>query len=80
MILQLHEAPNFGCPPDGRNSACSAQQKAPTHNYMNYTDDACMTELTKGQIERMLNHIQTYRSDLLIGPDVQDAPSVASGS
>lgn len=75
-----HEAPNFGCPPDGRNGACSAQQKAPTHNYMNYTDDACMTELTKGQIERMLDHIQTYRSDLLIGPDVQDAPSVASGN
>jgi hypothetical protein len=63
-----HEGPNWGCPPDGRNGACSPQGKAPIHNYMNYTDDACMTELTNGQIERMKNQILTYRSGLLIGP------------
>jgi hypothetical protein len=63
-----HEGPNFSCPPDGRNGACSPQDKAPIHNYMNYTDDACMIEFTKGQIERMLDQIQTYRPGLLIGP------------
>lgn len=65
-----HQEPVFGCPPGGRNGACSAQEQAPIHNYMNYTDDHCMTEYTQGQIERMLDQIQTFRQGLLIGPDV----------
>jgi len=65
-----HSAANSGCPPDGNNGACSQQEKAPIHNYMNYTDDACMTEFTKGQIERMQDCIQTYRSGLFVGPNV----------
>jgi hypothetical protein len=64
-----HLDSNFGCPPDGNNGACSQQEKAPIHNYMNYTDDACMTEFTKGQTERMQDMIQTYRSGLFVGPN-----------
>jgi hypothetical protein len=75
-----HGGPNFGCPPDGRNGACSPQEKAPIHNYMNYTDDACMTEFTKGQIERMKDQIQTYRSTLPIGPNVAVAAALRTGT
>lgn len=75
-----HEGPNFGCPPDGRNGACSPQDKAPIHNYMNYTDDVCMTEFTKGQIERMLDQILTYRSTLFIGPNVPVATALRTGT
>jgi len=73
-----HSDPNFGCPPDGNNGACSQQEKAPIHNYMNYTDDACMTEFTKGQIERMQDCIQTYRSGLFIGPNVTVAAAAST--
>jgi Pregnancy-associated plasma protein-A len=70
-----HEAPNEGCPSPGRNGACSAQEQAPIHNYMNYTHDSCMTEFTNGQFDRIKDSIQTYRSGLLIGPD---APVVST--
>jgi Pregnancy-associated plasma protein-A len=70
-----HERPNFGCPSTGRNGACSTQEVAPVHNYMNFTDDACMTEFTKGQFERIQDQIQTYRPGLIIGPDIVVAAS-----
>jgi hypothetical protein len=73
-----HSSPNFGCPPEGNNGACSQQEKAPIHNYMNYTDDACMTEFTKGQIERMQDLIQTYRSGLFVGPNVTVAAAAST--
>lgn len=69
-----HSSPNFGCPPAGSNGACSTEEQAPTHNYMNYTDDECMTEFSKGQIERVLDLTQLYRPGLIIGPDVMVAP------
>lgn len=75
-----HASPNSGCPPAGRNGACSPQQKAPTHNYMNYTDDACMTEFTRGQIERMQDLIQTYRSTLFVGPNVSVGTALTRAS
>ena len=65
-----HSGPNFGCPPDGNNGACSQQEKAPIRNYMNYTDDACMTEFTERQNERVQDMIQTYRSGLFVGPNL----------
>ncbi len=64
-----HEGPVFGCPGDGSNGACNPGEKAPIHNYMNYTDDGCMNEFTDGQFERIFDQILTYRSGLLIGPD-----------
>jgi hypothetical protein len=31
------------------------------HNYMDYSDDACLTEFTPGQIVRLKNQISTFR-------------------
>ena len=40
----------------------------PVHNYMTYTDDACLNQFTDGQGERMENMIATYRPGLLENP------------
>ncbi len=40
----------------------------PVHNFMTYTDDACLDEFTTGQGERMEDMIATYRPGLLENP------------
>ncbi len=40
----------------------------PVHNFMTYTDDACLNEFTDGQGIRMNNMIATYRPGLLENP------------
>ena len=40
----------------------------PVHNFMTYTDDACLNQFTDGQGERMENMIATYRPGLLENP------------
>ena len=44
------------CPSDAGND--------PIHNYMNYTDDACIYEITNGQWDRINFMISTYRPNL----------------
>lgn len=50
----------FGCPV-GRNT-CPAAGVDPIHNYMDYTDDACMDNFTAGQIARMDSAWGSYRA------------------
>lgn len=63
-----HSAANYGCPAPGRNGACNASQQAPIHNFMNYTDDACMTEFTPGQDTRATEMVTLYRPVLTGNP------------
>ncbi|WAS90296.1 zinc metalloprotease [Nannocystis punicea] len=53
------KSPAFGCP-EGRNT-CPAAGVDPIHNYMDYTDDACMNNFTAGQATRMKGQMTTYR-------------------
>lgn len=55
-------SPAFGCP-IGRDS-CTGKGKAgldPIRNFMDYTEDACMTNYTPGQFSRMQKMLATYR-------------------
>jgi len=55
-------SPAFGCP-IGRNT-CPQPGDDPIHNYMDYTDDACYSELTSGQTGRMQSIVAAYRPSL----------------
>ena len=51
---------NSGCPASA--SSCGSQD--PIHNYMNYTDDACLWEFTPEQVNRMRCTLENWRPDL----------------
>ncbi|UNI16227.1 hypothetical protein JDV02_002686 [Purpureocillium takamizusanense] len=53
------DSPSRGCP-TGRDS-CPAPGLDPIHNYMDYSDDACYTEFSQGQIARMHSYWLNYR-------------------
>ncbi|CAE6442266.1 unnamed protein product [Rhizoctonia solani] len=48
-----------GCP-IGKDT-CPGGGLDPIHNYMDYSNDACMTEFTSGQIARIKAQMSTYR-------------------
>ncbi|CAA7262298.1 unnamed protein product [Cyclocybe aegerita] len=54
------DEPAFGCPA-GRDT-CPGGGADPIHNFMDYSDDSCMTSFTPGQITRFKDQIATYRS------------------
>jgi len=43
---------------------CSSPGDDPIHNYMNYTEDSCLTHFTNGQIDRMHYMINTFKPNL----------------
>ncbi|KAF5369763.1 hypothetical protein D9758_001331 [Tetrapyrgos nigripes] len=52
-------SPASGCPTS--RDTCSSSGVDPIHNFMDYSDDACMTEFTPGQITRLKSQMATYR-------------------
>ncbi|CAE6428162.1 unnamed protein product [Rhizoctonia solani] len=52
-------SPAFGCP-TGRDT-CSGGRVDPIHNFMDYSDDACMSEFTPGQTLRLKLQLVMYR-------------------
>jgi Pregnancy-associated plasma protein-A len=67
----FESSPAFGCQ-EGRNT-CTQDGDDPIHNYMDYSDDPCLTEFTKDQTARMQTMVTAYRPSLF-------ATSVAQAS
>ncbi|KAL0948523.1 hypothetical protein HGRIS_011083 [Hohenbuehelia grisea] len=62
---QVHDTvseaiPSSGCPV-GRKTCKNAEGLDPINNFMDYSQDSCLTEFTKGQIERLQAQMRTYR-------------------
>jgi Pregnancy-associated plasma protein-A len=55
------KTPTFGCPTD-KDSCFWKWGFDPIHNYMDYSTDACYSEFTTGQRERMLAMWSEYRA------------------
>lgn len=55
-------SPAFGCL-EGRDT-CPSPGLDPIHNYMDYSDDPCITEFTGGQDDRMAAIVPVYRPSL----------------
>lgn len=53
--------PSYGCPV-GKDSCPQAAGKDSVYSYMDYADDYCNTEFTKGQERRLQNMYGLYRA------------------
>ncbi|WP_017570793.1 zinc metalloprotease [Nocardiopsis halotolerans] len=50
-----------GCP-EGRDTCPEDPGEDPVTNFMNYSDDTCMTHFTEGQATRMVEHWEAFRA------------------
>jgi len=53
------ESAAYGCPE--KRDTCPGGGPDPIHNFMDYSDDSCMTGFTKGQAKRIKAQLRTYR-------------------
>lgn len=58
-----HGRPTYGCPEASESNCNGVTENIPVSNFMNYTDDACMTEFTALQGDRMQSAFAIYRKD-----------------
>lgn len=54
-----------GCPAEGTLNGCNPSREKMFQNYMDYSDDACLTLFTDGQVRRMHYVVQNFRAGYL---------------
>ncbi len=59
---KYEDSPAFGCP-EGRDT-CPQAGLDPIHNYMDYSDDACINKFTSGQRRRFNDMLDLFRPSL----------------
>jgi hypothetical protein len=52
---------NFGCPNPAPDTCTTFAGVDPIHNFMDYSDDSCMNQFTKGQVARVDKMYGSYR-------------------
>ena len=62
-ILQPPDGPSYGCPQLTKDTCTSDSSPDMWENYMDYTDDACMSVFTTGQKNRMTDCLVNLRSE-----------------
>ncbi|WP_420547715.1 zinc metalloprotease [Curvivirga sp.] len=76
-----HDQPDYGCPSQSKQQACDGKSFSPLNNFMNYSDDQCLTELSEGQMARIKEMVGKYRPEFLVaGNDAPTTSPVASES
>lgn len=73
---RAEQSESYGC--EEMDSACGSGPR-PIHNYMNYSDDTCMTHFTPEQINRMRCALHNYRDGLVNDLPVADFLVAAEG-
>lgn len=68
--------PTYGCPES--KISCSSQD--PINNYMDYSDDSCLTEFTREQALRARCVLESYRPGIIIPPPLSSAPPPFPGA
>lgn len=61
----IHNAPNFRCPDHHHISTCNGENRPELYmNFMDNTDDACLSMFTYQQVNRMWKVLSTVRKEL----------------
>ena len=53
--------PSYGCPAVAPDSCPNDEGLDPIHNFMDYSDDVCLTDFSHGQAERIHDSFESYR-------------------
>jgi hypothetical protein len=72
---QPEQNPHFGCA-----NAATCGNPDPINNYMNYSDDTCMTQFTAEQSQRMRCTLLTWRRELPHTPSAVNGPTFINAS
>jgi hypothetical protein len=54
--------PAFSCKEDAGRDSCPGGGRDPIHNFMDYTEDFCMNQFTRGQVKRMSYAWSAFRT------------------